>query len=144
MIRGMHGLFYTPKAEELRAFIRDKLGLPYADVGEGWLIFDLPEADLACHPSDKASHSISFYCDDISETVAVLRSRGVEFTSGITDEGWGMLTHFRMPGGLEMELYEPKYEKRARSGSQRAQMTRGVKTKSGNKTKSVRKSSPRV
>lgn len=48
----MHALFYTPNPEELRAFIRDKLGFPYTNTGEGWLIFDVPEADLGCHPSD--------------------------------------------------------------------------------------------
>ena len=114
MIKGLHALFYTPKAEEPRAFIRDRLGFPYTDTGEGWLIFDLPEADLGCHPSDKVFQSISFYCDDIQKTVEDLKLHGVEFTSGITDEGWGLLTHFRMPGDLEVELYEPKYEKHAR------------------------------
>lgn len=107
----MHGLFYTPKPEELRAFIRDKLDLPYTDIGGGWLIFDMPEADLGCHPSKTVSHSISFYCDDINRTVKELRSRGVEFTSGVTRQSWGYLTHFRMPGGLEVELYEPRYTK---------------------------------
>lgn len=59
MIKGMHGLFYTPNPEEVRMFIRDKLGLAHNDIGEAWLIFDLPEADLGVHPSDKAYHSIS-------------------------------------------------------------------------------------
>ena len=117
-------MLYTPKPDELREFIRDKLGIPSTDTGEGWLIFDLPEADLGVHPSERASHSISFYCDDISKTVEVLKSRGVEFTSGIIDQGWGLLAHFRMPGGADMELYEPKYEKRARGKSQRAVPTR--------------------
>jgi len=114
MIKGMHALLYTPKAAELRAFIRDKLGLPFTDTGEGWLIFDVPEADLACHPSEEVFHSISFYCDDIKKTVADLKKRGVEFTSGISDQGWGLLTHFRAPGGMEFELYQPKYRKESR------------------------------
>ena len=111
LIKGMHGLFYTPEPEKLRAFIRDKLGFPSTDTGDGWLIFDMPEADLGCHPSDRAFHSISFYCDDISKTVRDLKSRGVEFTTGITEQSWGLLTHFRMPGDLEVELYQPKYTK---------------------------------
>jgi catechol 2,3-dioxygenase-like lactoylglutathione lyase family enzyme len=115
MIKGVHALFYTPKAEELRAFVRDKLGFPYTDTGDGWLIFDLPEGDLGCHPSDRAFHGISFYCDDIQKTRAELKERGVEFTSDITDEGWGLLTHFRMPGDLEVELYQPKYKKSAKT-----------------------------
>src|SRR6266581_7988580 len=121
MIKGMHGLFYTPKAEEVRAFIRDKLGFVHTDTGEGYLVFDIPEADLGVHPSDKGFHSISFYCDDIHTTVEDLRSRGVEFSSRISDEGWGLLTHFRMPGNLEVELYQPKYEKHSTRKTPKAQ-----------------------
>ena len=112
MITGVHTMFYTPKAEELRAFIRDKLGFPFSDVGAGWLIFDLPEADMGCHPADKAGHDISFFCDNIYETVAELKERGVEFTLDISDAGYGLVTRFRMPGDLEVELYQPKYVKK--------------------------------
>ena len=52
MIKGVHTMFYSSKPEELRAFLRDKLGFPCSDVGGGWLIFDLPEADMGCHPAD--------------------------------------------------------------------------------------------
>ena len=52
MIRGMHAMFYSTEAEKLRAFLRDKLGLAATDVGEGWLIFDAPEADLGVHPTE--------------------------------------------------------------------------------------------
>ena len=129
MIRGLHALLYTPKPEELRAFIRDKLGFPFTDTGEGWLIFDMPEADLGCHPSDRVFHSISFYCDNIRKTVEELKSRGVEFTSDISEEEWGLLTHFRMPGEVEVELYQPKYEKRVRSKSHRVHVTQKGKQK---------------
>ena len=114
MIKGLHGLFYTPQPEELRAFIRDTLRFTHTDTGDGWLIFDLPEADLGCHPAERPSHAISFYCDDIYKTVEELKARGVEFTTGISDQDWGLLTKFRMPGNIEVELYEPKYQKRAK------------------------------
>ncbi len=110
-------MFYSSQPEELRAFIRDKLGFPHTDVGDGWLIFDLPEADMGCHPADEGqgqgsgTHNISFYCDDIEKTVAELKGRGVEFTDEITDVGYGMATHFRVPGDFEIQLYEPKYSK---------------------------------
>jgi hypothetical protein len=130
MIKGMHGLFYTRNAEEVRAFIRDRLGFVYNDTGDGWLIFDMPEADLGIHPSDKVTHSISFYCDDIHKTVEELRSRGVEFSSVITEEEWGSLTHFRMPGNLEVELYQPKYEKRPRRKISKARVMLGKGAKS--------------
>jgi len=129
LIKGLHALLYTPKPDELRTFIRDKLRFPFTDVGEGWLIFDMPEADLGCHPSDKVFHSISFYCDDIKKTVEELKSRGVQFTTGISDEGFGLVTHFQMPGDVEVQLYEPKYQKRARSKSLKARTPRRRKTK---------------
>src|SRR5438270_8095208 len=115
-------MFYSSKPEELRAFIRDKLGFPFTDVGSGWLVFDLPEADMGCHPADPAqgapsgTHNISFYCDDIAQTVAQLQARGVEFTGPVTDQGYGLVTHFKMPGGLEVQLYQPRYQKRAAGG----------------------------
>ena len=50
MIRGLHGRFYSSQPDELRAFLRDKLQLPYSDVGGGWLIFDVAEGDIGVHP----------------------------------------------------------------------------------------------
>ena len=119
MIKGMHAMFYTSQAEELRAFLRDKLQFPFTDVGEGWLIFDMPEADLGCHPADPTgqqgaphdTHDISFYCDDIERTVAELKERGVEFIDGIENAGFGLVTHFMMPGDVRVQLYQPLYEK---------------------------------
>jgi predicted enzyme related to lactoylglutathione lyase len=116
MIRGLHGMFQTSKADEARAFMRDKLRLPFTDVGGGWLIFDLPEADVGFHPAegaDAGKHDVSFYCDDIRGTMAELRKRGVEFTQDAKDHGYGWVTYFEMPGGIEVQLYEPKYQKGA-------------------------------
>src|SRR5262245_8927144 len=100
MIRGVHAMFYSSEADRLRAFFRDKRGFPGTDVGEGWLIFDLPEADLGCHPVEAAAGEppsgtphISFYCDDIKVTVAELKRRGVEFTDEVQDHGYGLVTH---------------------------------------------------
>ena len=117
MITGVHTMFYSAEPEALRAFIRDKLRFPCSDVGQGWLIFDLPEAEMGCHPADPAkgaiagTHDISFYCDDIDKTVADLKSRDVEFTGPVEDHGYGLVTHFKMPGGLEVQLYQPRYVK---------------------------------
>ena len=57
MIQGVHTMFYSSEAEALRAFIRDKLGFSFTDVGEGWLIFNLPEADMGVHPAGAADGS---------------------------------------------------------------------------------------
>ena len=118
MIRGVHTMFYSSEPDALRAFLLDKMQLPFTDVGEGWLIFDLPEADMGCHPAgdgaDAGTHNVSFYCDDVHKSVAKLKSRGVEFIDDISDRGYGLVTHFLMPGGVEIQLYQPRYEKKAK------------------------------
>ena len=116
MIRGLHGLFYSSDPEATRAFIRDKLGMPYTDTGEGWLIFDFPEGDLGVHPLNEGgppagTYNVSFYCDDIESTMAELKERGVQFDQAVEDHGFGFVTFFTMPGGVQVQLYEPKYEK---------------------------------
>ena len=112
-------MFYTSEPEKLRAFLRDKLGFSGTDVGDGWLIFDLPEADMGCHPDDptlkhgqpSGTHHISFYCDDIKKTVQELRGKGVEFVDEIADHGYAWVTHFKVPGDFAVQLYQPKYVK---------------------------------
>jgi catechol 2,3-dioxygenase-like lactoylglutathione lyase family enzyme len=122
MIRGVHAMFYSSQAEELRAFLRDKLGFPFTDVGEGWLIFDMPSADMGVHPADEShthsragTHAISFYCDDIQGTVADLKSKGVEFTLPVEDHGYGLVTYFKMPGEVVVQLYQPHYTKKSKA-----------------------------
>ena len=112
-------MFYSSDAPGLRAFLRDKLGLKATDVGDGWLIFDLPEADMGCHPSDETgehgapsgTHDISFYCDNIEQTVEEMKSRGVKFKGGIEDHGYGLVSYFYVPGDFCIQLYQPKYQK---------------------------------
>jgi len=116
MIRGLHAMFYSSQANELREFLRDKLGFNGTDVGEGWLIFNAPEADIGVHPTDgedveSGTADISFYCDDINTTVEELRAKGVEFTQSVEDHGYGLVTHFKVPGGFAVQLYQPKYKK---------------------------------
>ena len=109
-------MMYSSQAGELRAFLRDKLGFAGTDVGGGWLIFDAPEADLGVHPTEggepaSGTMDISFYCDDIEATVRELEARGVEFTQAIEDHGYGLVTHFKVPGGFQVQLYQPRYAK---------------------------------
>src|SRR5829696_2520922 len=101
MIKGVHTMFYSSEAEELRAFIRDKLGFSFTDVGEGWLIFNAPEVEVGVHQADDkfpharaGTHAISFYCDDIAGTVGDPKRKGVEFTMPVEDHGYGLVTMF--------------------------------------------------
>ena len=114
MIRGIHAMFYSSEAEALRTFLRDKLGFKGTDVGEGWLIFPAPEAEIGVHPTtdnlpESGTGDISFYCDDIEQTMRELRKRAVEFTHEVEDHGYGLVTFFKVPGGFEVQLYQPKY-----------------------------------
>lgn len=115
MIRGMHGLLYSSDPEATRRFFREVVKLPGSDIGEGWWIFDFAEGDLGVHPvddpADAGTHDVSFYCDDIQGTVRELRSRGVEFTSEVENRGYGLVTHFTVPGGIRIQLYQPRYTK---------------------------------
>lgn len=114
MIGGVHALIYAEDAEATRAFLRDVLGWRSVDNGEGWLIFALPPAELGIHPGpgwgqEIGHHELLLMCDDIERTVEELEEKGVEFVSPVADEGWGLSTRFKIPGGGEMGLYEPKH-----------------------------------
>ena len=67
------------------------------------------------HGKSSGTHDISFYCDDIAQTVDELQARGVEFTDGVVDAGFGLVTHFKMPGDVRVQLYQPHYSKTLRS-----------------------------
>ena len=97
MIKGVHTMFYSSEPEKLRTFLRDKLGLPTHDVGDGWLIFNLPEADMGVHPTEagdhpgargaaSGTHDISFFCDDIERTVEALKANLAWYVVSATGE----------------------------------------------------------
>lgn len=104
-------MFYTSEPEAARAFLRDKLELPAHDVGDGWLIFDVPEGEVGCHPADAPRHGISFVVDDIEATVETLRARDVPILSEIQDAGWGRVAEIGIPGDVRVKIYEPRYQK---------------------------------
>jgi predicted enzyme related to lactoylglutathione lyase len=110
MINGVHTIIFSSKAEEMRAFLRDVLGLASVDAGGGWLIFALPPAELAVHPDQGPTRQeLYLLCDDIEATLGELRERGVEVTQPVSDQGWGLLSALRMPDGSEMPIYQPKH-----------------------------------
>ena len=114
MITGFHALIYTDEAEKVRAFFRDVMEAPFVDAGHGWLIFALPPAELGIHPknendSRKTTHEFYLMCDDINKTVEDLKKKGVELARPIEDQGFGLMTAIKMPGGGELGLYQPKH-----------------------------------
>jgi hypothetical protein len=110
LIIGMHALLYSRKAEAVRTFLRDTMGFPCVDAGEGWLIFAMPPAELGIHPAEgDATAEFSLMCDDIEATVAELRRKGVEIAQPVADHGYGLVTAIRLPDGEELGLYQPKH-----------------------------------
>ena len=83
MIRGVHTMFYSSDAAGLRAFLRDKLGMPATDIGEGWLIFQLPPAELAAPPEVEPPKSFPA----ISFLIAQSENTG----ESVADEAWNQL-----------------------------------------------------
>jgi hypothetical protein len=110
VITGVHAIVFSPQADQVRAFLRDVVGLSSADAGGGWLIFALPPAELAVHPADgDTRHELYLMCDDIHATLAELRGKGVEVAQDVTDQGWGLLAAIRLPDGSQLPIYEPRH-----------------------------------
>jgi hypothetical protein len=109
-ITGAHVLLYSSEPDALREMLGGLLPGRAVDAGGGWLIFALPPAEVAVHPTDGApSHELSFMCDDLTSTVEELRGKGVEVRGEPEDHGWGIATTLVLPGNLEVLLYEPRH-----------------------------------
>jgi catechol 2,3-dioxygenase-like lactoylglutathione lyase family enzyme len=109
MIHGAHVIVYSKDAAADRAFFRDILGFVSVDAGHDWLIFALPPAEAAIHPSeDNGRHELYFMCDDLQAEMAALQNKGVA-CSEIQEQRWGSITKINLPGGGQVGLYQPKH-----------------------------------
>ncbi|PYP25044.1 MAG: extradiol dioxygenase [Gemmatimonadetes bacterium] len=132
MIIGAHSIIYSKSPEADRALLREVFELPHVDVGDGWLIFGLPPAELAVHPSETNDvHEFYLMTDDIDGFVTEMRKRGVA-CGPVRNEGWGLLTHVTLPGGGKLGVYQPRHarpkpmglRKRARTRARRSSRRR--------------------
>jgi catechol 2,3-dioxygenase-like lactoylglutathione lyase family enzyme len=109
MIFGAHVIVYSNDASADRAFFADVLGYPSVDAGHGWLIFALPPAELAVHPTEgDGSHELYLMCDDLGAEMTALEKKGVRFSEA-EEARWGSVTTFQLPGGSHVGLYQPKH-----------------------------------
>ena len=114
-ITGAHVLLYSSEADALRALLRDVFGWKHVDAGGGWLIFGLPPAEIGVHPTEgrgdesAGRHQLSLMCDDINKTIKELRAKGVEVMGEPEDHGYGITVMLSLPGGVEVQLYEPRH-----------------------------------
>ena len=109
MIIGAHSIIYSKRAVADRTFLRDVLGFPNVDAGDGWLIFGLPPSELAVHPAEKNDvHEFYLLCDDVQAFIADMKKRKI--TCGpVQSLGWGLLTQLRLPGGGRLGVYQPRH-----------------------------------
>ena len=111
MIVGAHSIIYSTNPEADRAFLKDVLKLPHVDVGGGWLIFGLPPAEVAVHPSSKNDlHEFYLMCDDLKSFMAEMKKHQIA-CSEIENQGWGSLTKVSLPGGGRIGVYQPRHSR---------------------------------
>ena len=119
MIIGAHLLIYSADADADRRFLAEMFGFPAVDAGEGWLIFALPPAELALHPTgsepgqahadeDLVGCELYLMCDDVAAESARLAALGVECSPPV-HAGWGVASTIRLPSGGRIGLYEPHH-----------------------------------
>jgi hypothetical protein len=136
MIIGAHSIIYSTNPDADRAFLRDVLKLTNVDVGGGWLIFGLPPAEVAVHPSNENDvHEFYLMCDDVQSLTADMQKRNIA-CSPVQEMDWGLLTQVTLPGGGKLGIYQPRHArpkpmsvgKTATRPAQRATTKRANKT----------------
>ena len=118
MFNGAHFLLNSSNPEADRAFLRDVLGFKAVDIGRGWLIFALPPAELAVHPTSEpgvqrhaggdAGFVLYLMCDDVKAVVATLEANNVA-CAPIDEAPWGQKTSVTLPSGGTVGIYQPSH-----------------------------------
>jgi len=140
MLIGAHSVIYSTNADADRAFLRDVLKLPNVEAGGGYLIFGLPPAEVAVHPSDKnGGHELYLMCDDVEALIAEMKQRDIGCTP-VQDQGWGLLTRVTLPGGGALGVYQPRHARPTGMAPQSSKKvakraTKRPSKKSGRKTR---------
>src|SRR5712671_6793347 len=117
MINGVHALMYAKDADKVRAFLRDVLKYPSVDAGHGWLIFALPPAEVAVHPSDENDvHELFLMCDDVQALIDEMKKQNVT-CSPVDEQRWGSITRLTLPGGGKLGVYQPKHASPPKAGA---------------------------
>jgi hypothetical protein len=142
MIFGAHAIIFSKAPEEARQLLRTVLNTKSVDAGAGWLIFALPPAEIAVHPTDGSpSQQVYLMCEDIEATIDALRSKGVTFTQAVREASWGRITAIALPGGGELGLYQPRHPMALTrpSAASRAASKRGGVKPAGSKRSAAKK-----
>ncbi|RJQ88225.1 VOC family protein [Amycolatopsis panacis] len=113
MIDGAHVIIYSRDPDADRAFLRDVLGFGHVDAGDGWLIFELPPAEVAVHPADAPAQELYLMCSDLDGTLTELAAKGAAIDGDVQYARWGTIARIRLPSGTTVPLYEPKHPRAA-------------------------------
>jgi len=113
MISGAHVLTYSSNSEADAAFLRDVLALSHVDAGEGFLIFGLPQAEMAMHGirdghGTPGKSEVHLVVESIEKFVASMQEKSIA-TDPIADQGWGMVSSVMLPSGIKLGVYEPRH-----------------------------------
>jgi hypothetical protein len=139
MLTGGHSIIYSRNAEADRAFLRDVLRLPNVDVGEGWLIFGLPPAEVAVHPSENNDeHEFYLMCDDVRAFVAQMQEHRIA-CSPVQDQGYGIFTQVTLPGGGKLGVYQPRHARPKAMAAAKGSSRPASRSKGGRSKKAARK-----
>lgn len=112
-LNGAHVVVYSQNPKADRAFLREVLGLPHVDVGDGWLIFALPPAEVAVHPGERNdAHEFYLTVDDLEDFVSAMGKKGIACAPA-RSLGWGVLTQLSLPGGGRLGVYQPRHRRPA-------------------------------
>ena len=85
MIRGVHTMFYSSEPEALRAFLRDKLGFPFTDVG------DRAHVNLDALPGQVFEGTVTRFAETEDDQSRTMRTE-IDLESGaatVVDTGQG-------------------------------------------------------
>ncbi|MGI9393991.1 MAG: VOC family protein [Boseongicola sp.] len=109
MFNGSHLVIFSKKPEADRALIAKLFSGKQVDAGDGWMIHELPPAEIAIHPSGASTHhELHMMCEDIEAARQRLAGLGIESAEPI-DQGYGIVSEFTMPGGSVVGFYQPRH-----------------------------------
>jgi len=131
MIVGAHAIIYSKNPDADRAFLKDILGMPHVDVGDGWLIFGLPPSEVAVHPSERNDvHELYLMCEDAEAFASAMRERHLACTK-VQNQGWGLLTKLTLPGGGKLGVYQPRHARPKAMTARRQRARRIARARKG-------------
>lgn len=111
MIIGAHTIIFTTDAEADRKFFKEVLNLGSVDTGDGWLIFKLPDNEMACHPATSNNqHELYLLVENIETFIHLIDQHQVDHTS-IQEEPWGRIINITLPSGSKLGIYQPLHKR---------------------------------